>query len=128
MDFIKFTQLKGISMSQINVLMKLYYDGTTTILSIRQSLYGSRSAVTQLVDKLVHMDLVDRSESTEDRRVKVICLTDKGKKLVEEGIVARQKWIEPLVENFDEEEQVIMTKNLKELTLAALEQKEYSGS
>ena len=127
-DFMKFTHQNGLSLSQINVLMKLYYDGATTILSIRQSLYGSRSAVTQLVDKLVQMGLVDRSESPEDRRVKVICLTDNGKALVKESIVSRQKWIEPMVENFNAEEQNMMTDTLKRLTRAALKLVEDQGS
>ena len=120
-DFLEFTHKNGVSMAQITVLMMLYYDGATTILAIRQSMFGSRSAITQLVEKLVRLNLVDRSESLEDRRVKVVRLTEKGRSLVEEGIVSRQDWIQPMVEKFDKAEQDKMTEMLKSLTLVALE-------
>ena len=119
-DFLKFNHKHGLSMSQSNVPMKLYYDGATTILSLRQGLDGSRSAVTQMVDKLVDMGLVNRSETPEDRRVKMICLTDEGKTLVEEGIESRQNWIKPLVDNFSTEEQTRIAETLQKLTSAAL--------
>ncbi len=104
-DFMGFTHENNISWPQVNVLMRLYYRGPTSILAVRQELYGSRSAASQLIDKLVQLGLVERNEDSSDRRVKNIHLTDAGRRLVEQGIAARRRWLAELAQAFDLQEQ-----------------------
>jgi MarR family transcriptional regulator, organic hydroperoxide resistance regulator len=123
-DFMAFAHEYGISLAQISVLMRLYYRGPSSILEIRQELYGSRAAATQMVDKLVQLGLIERSEDEDDRRVKQIILTEQGRVTVERGIAARRQWMAELVEAFDADEQKVLAFALAELSRTAKEQEE----
>ena len=105
-DFMRFASSNNLSMPQVSVLMHLYYNGPASILAIRREFQGSRAAASQLVDKLVHMDLVERTEDKTDRRVKAICLTPKGTELIGENIAAHLHWLDELSASFSQEEQV----------------------
>lgn len=118
-DFMAFAHEYGLSMPQITVLMRLYYRGPSSILAVRQDLYGSRAAATQLVDRLVQMGLVERSENAEDRRVKRLRLTEAGRVTVEQGIAARRRWMVDLSQAFDEHEQSTIAAALTRLIDAA---------
>jgi DNA-binding MarR family transcriptional regulator len=118
-DFMTWTHDYGVNMPQISVLMRLYYRGPTSILAVRQELYGSRAAASQLVEKLVQMGLVERSEDAADRRVKNIRLTDHGRQMVEQGIAARRRWLTDLGEAFGPAEQEQFAGMLARLSQAA---------
>lgn len=118
-DFLAWAHQYGVSMPQISVLMRLYYRGPTSILVIRQELYGSRAAASQLVEKLVQMGLVERSEDAGDRRVKNIRLTAEGQRMVEQGIAARRRWMDDLGEAFSPQEQEQFAGMLARLNQAA---------
>jgi DNA-binding MarR family transcriptional regulator len=120
-DFMAFAHQYGLSMPHITVLMRLYYRGPASILAVRQDLYGSRASASQLVDKLVQMNLIERSEAPEDRRVKRIRLTDQGHAVVEQGIAARREWLGGLAQSFTEEEQVQFAAMLTRITRAAID-------
>jgi DNA-binding MarR family transcriptional regulator len=72
-----------------------------------------------MIDKLVQMGLVERSEDAQDRRVKRICLTEAGRTLVEQGIAARRLWLVDLAEAFDPVEQAQYAEMLNRLSSAA---------
>ena len=118
-DFLAWTHKYGVSMPQISVLMRLYYRGPTSILVVRQELYGSRGTASQLVDKLVQMNLVERSEDTEDRRVKNLRLTEEGRRMVEQSITARRRWLADLGGEFSPQEQEQFAGMLARLSQAA---------
>jgi DNA-binding MarR family transcriptional regulator len=123
-DFMAFAHEYGISLAQISVLMRLYYRGPSSILEARQELYGSRAAATQMVDKLVQLGLIERSEDTDDRRVKQIRLTELGRTTVERGIAARRQWMAELVEGFDPAEQEVLAAALARMSRVAKQQDE----
>lgn len=52
--------------------------GATTMGQIAHTLQCDASNVTGIVDRLVHQGLVERTESPQDRRAKVLHLTSKG--------------------------------------------------
>lgn len=103
-DFLRFAHEQNLSMPQINLLMMLYYRGPTSIAGLRQEMYGTPAAASQLIDRLVDSDMVERVESPQDRRLKIISLTDDGRALVEKGIAARRKWLEDLAGSFNAEQ------------------------
>jgi DNA-binding MarR family transcriptional regulator len=127
-DFLAFTHEYGITMPQVNVLMRLYYRGDTTILSVRQELYGSRAAATQLIDKLVQMGLVERSEAPQDRRIKRIRLTALGHDTVEQGIAARRQWITQLAQALPPQDRQTYAEMLAHLSHIALELENQTAS
>lgn len=106
-------------MPHLNILMQLYYHGPESLLALRQTMLTSRAAATQLVDRLVQLNLVERNEDIRDRRVKMIHLTDDGRKLVSDTLAARDRWMEQLTEEFSAEEQRSIAASLNLLVGAA---------
>jgi DNA-binding MarR family transcriptional regulator len=103
-DFITFTHSVNLSMVQMNVLMWLYYHHQTEIMRLEDVMQVSRPAASQMVERMVQQGLVTRSESPTDRRSRLVQLSEYGRKLVEESIIARQKWITELMESLSPEQ------------------------
>lgn len=89
----------NLSNSQILSLMQINRQGPCGISQIAVQLGKTDAASSQMVQRLVEMDLVERAESTQDRRAKQISLTDKGKKLVDQMVENRRGLIEAIVDN-----------------------------
>jgi len=92
-DFIRFAKERGLSMSQMGALLNLYHNGTCGVSDLGDVLGVTSAASSQMLQRLVRQNLIVRSENPNDRRVKQIILTEEGKKLVQEGIYARQSWL-----------------------------------
>jgi DNA-binding MarR family transcriptional regulator len=118
-DFLSFMHHSNLSMPHLNILMQLYYHGPQSLLALRQTMLTSRAAATQLVDKLVQLKLVERTEDTRDRRVKMIHLTDAGRKLVSDTLAARDCWMKQLTDQIPENEQLSIAAALNLLVDAA---------
>lgn len=119
-DFLRFAHEQNLSMPQVNLLMSLYYRGPSSLAVLRQEMYGTPAAASQLVDRLVENNLVERVESAEDRRLKIISLTPQGKALVERGITARRKWLQELADSFTPEQKEQFQGMLSEMIDSAL--------
>lgn len=95
-DLIQFTKEHGLSMSQINSLMHLHRRGSCAVSDIGDHLGITNAAASQMLDRMVQQDLILRTEDPDDRRVKQIALTEKGRGVVRKSIAARQKWMDEL--------------------------------
>jgi DNA-binding MarR family transcriptional regulator len=120
-DIKRFMDESGLSPSQIHTLMRLYYGGMCGVSDIGGHLRITNAAASQMVDRMVTMDLLERSEDPDDRRAKRLTLTVKGKALVEEGIGARRAWMETLTGNLTLKQQTLIAEALTVLTKAAKE-------
>jgi DNA-binding MarR family transcriptional regulator len=62
-----------------------------------------------MLERLVQQQMITRSEDPNDRRVKQIVLTDKGRQVLQDSIHARQGWLEELARALSpgEQEQVV---------------------
>jgi DNA-binding MarR family transcriptional regulator len=118
-DFKRFMDDSGLSASQLNTLMRLYYSGGSDVGEIGTNLGITNAASSQLVDRLVNLGLLERTEDPHDRRVKQIALTPKGRGLIEQGIEARLCWMEELTTALNPEQQVAIIQTLTLLTKAA---------
>jgi DNA-binding MarR family transcriptional regulator len=118
-DFKRFMDDSGLSASQVNTLMRLYHLNTCGVTDIAQSLGITNAATSQLVDKLVGYGLIDRSEDRQDRRVRQITLTDRGRHMIQEGMTAWRGWMEELATTLPGEDLEAITGALKLLTEAA---------
>ncbi len=72
------------------------------------------AAASQMLERLVQQELILRTEDPDDRRVKQIALTEKGHRILEEGIQARQGWMDDLAQSLSasEKETIVLGLNI----------------
>lgn len=70
----------GLTHIQLYVLSAIHH-GEVTMGQVASNLHCDASNVTGIIDRLVALGLVNRSESEQDRRTKVLHLTSKGRKV-----------------------------------------------
>lgn len=81
----------------------------------------SAAAASQLVDKLVQAGYIERTEDPSDRRAKLLKLSTKGAKLVDDGIQERYRWMDELTGQLTTEERGKVAEALTLLTEKARE-------
>src|SRR6266545_8137542 len=94
----------GLSMHQLGILMQIHFRGNCGISEISNRFDITNAAASQLVDKLVQSGLIQREEDPQDRRAKLLNITDKGRELIQEGIEERYRWVDQLAEKLTAEE------------------------
>ncbi len=119
-EHMQFVKASGISMPQFSILMQVHYQRQCGISDIGNRMEITSAAASQLVDKLVQAEFLERSEDPHDRRAKQLKLSPKGHQLIETGLAARHQWVENLVGQIDQadwekvaEVMAILTRNLQ---------------
>jgi DNA-binding MarR family transcriptional regulator len=115
-DFNRYARSEGFSFVQMNVLMHLYYRGPREVMAFGDLMQVSRAGASQMIERLVQQGLVQRCESPDDRRVRLVHLTERGRQVVDESIRARQQWLERLVGSLSEEARHSVGEALRVLT------------
>jgi DNA-binding MarR family transcriptional regulator len=87
-DFMKFMHQTGLSTPQINALLHIYHAGECQLSEIGNLADSSKPAASQLVERLVQQDLVERTEDPLDRRNKKLRLAPKGLELIQQGVIS----------------------------------------
>lgn len=118
-DLVQFTKDSGFSMAQLNTLMHIHFRGACGVSDIGSHLGVTNAAASQMIDRMVQQGMLARSEDPNDRRAKQIEVTEKGRKLIEEGIAARRRWMEDLTIALTPDEQDLIINSLNLLTRAA---------
>lgn len=118
-DFKCFMDACGLSPSQINALMQLYHGRACGVSDIGSHMGISKAAASQMIDHLVQMGLLERTENPDDRRAKQITLTTQGCALMEKGVEARSHWMEQLGQVLTESQQAEICSALTQLIQAA---------
>ncbi len=111
-----FMKAKGLSTPQFSILMQLYHRGACGMSKVSEQFEITPAAASQLVDKLVQNGWVRREEDPHDRRAKSLHLTAKGTELIQQGIVDRYRWVEPLAAKLTAEERAKIHEALTILT------------
>jgi DNA-binding MarR family transcriptional regulator len=117
----RFAKSTGLSMPQFGVLMQLHYRGACGMSKVSEGFDITPAAASQLVDKLVQSGLVQRVEDPDDRRAKLLSLSDKGRGLIQQGIEERYRWVEELAAKLSVEERLQVSEALNIMTRAARE-------
>ena len=117
-DLFHFIKQNGLSVSQLNTLMRLYYGGSCGVSEVSDHLGVTNAATSQMVQRLVEQGLLQRTEDPLDRRAKQLALTDKGRALVGQIIEARHRWLEELTTTLTPEQQARIMTVLADLTEA----------
>jgi DNA-binding MarR family transcriptional regulator len=104
----RYARENNISMSQVGALFHIGHRGPLGVTDISERLGITSAAASQLLDRLVQQNLLERSEDPHDRRVRQISLTHSGQTLLMESLRAQQGWIADLVAlcNQEEKEQI----------------------
>jgi len=87
-DFMHHMHQTGLSRPQIQALLHIYLAGECPISEISALTDSSPAAASQLVERLVQQELVRRTENPANRRIKKLHLTDKGMKLINQGLAS----------------------------------------
>jgi DNA-binding MarR family transcriptional regulator len=115
-DFMDYTHGNNLSMSQINVLIWLYYHKQIEIMRLEEVMQVSRPAASQMVGRMVQQGLVQRTPSATDRRSRLVSLTERGTQIVEEAIAARTAWMNGLIESLNPDQKLSVALALKLLS------------
>jgi len=105
-SFFTYARDKGLTMAQLGAMFHIYQKGACGISDVGSDLGVTNSAASQMIERLVQLKLITRSEDLTDRRVKQIVLTDKGRQILQESSKANQDWLENLVQTMTVKEQV----------------------
>ena len=112
--FVRYAKLAGLSMSQAGVLFRLHGKGLTKGVSdIGDHLGVSSAAASQLLDRLVQQNLIQRIEDPIDRRAKRISLTERGREVIDGGLQGREQWFTTLADAMSEHERGTVLAGLK---------------
>src|SRR5215211_7425480 len=117
----RFAKSTGLSMPQFSVMMQLHYRGACGMSKVSEGFDITPAAASQLVDKLVQSGFIQRVEDQNDRRAKLLSLTDKGRELIQQGIEERYRWVEELSAKLSPEEREQISDALNIMTHAAQE-------
>jgi|YelNatPaOPRAMG01_1025707.scaffolds.fasta_scaffold71967_2 DNA-binding MarR family transcriptional regulator len=89
-----------------------------TVKGISAKMNVAKSRVTKLIDNLSRRGLVKKISDPNDARVKLICLSRRGKMLVEEIRKFQEKLYEEILSRFDDQERTHVLTNLEKLKTA----------
>ena len=124
----QFAKSCGLSMPQFSILIQLHHRGAFSMSEVSGRFEITPAAASQLVDKLVQNGFVLREEDPNERRAKLLNLTDKGKKFIQQGTEQRYRWVDELAGKLSAGEQAkvsealnLMTNAVKELEAEAVQ-------
>jgi DNA-binding MarR family transcriptional regulator len=118
-EFKQFMDANCLSPSQVITLFRLSHGGPCGVSEIGTQLGVTNAASSQLIDRLVVLGLIERTEDPSDRRAKQLTITRKGRSVLEQGITARSKWMETLTTQLTPEQRVTVIAALTMLTSCA---------
>lgn len=116
-----FAKAIGLSMPQLGILMQLHFRENCGISDISDRFHITNAAASQLADKLVQSGLIRREEDPQDRRAKLLNLTDKAKELMQHSLEKRYRWVDELAAKLTPEERIKVSEALQIMTQAAKE-------
>jgi DNA-binding MarR family transcriptional regulator len=103
-NFLRYARQSGLSLSHIGALFHIHREGRCGVSELGNHLGVTSAAASQMLERLVQQELILRTEDPSDRRVKQIVLTEKGSRILQDGIRARQSWIVDLTETLNDAE------------------------
>ena len=118
-DLSRYAHLNDLSLTQMSILMHIHYQGACEITHFSEMLTISRAASSQMIERLVQQGVVYRYPSSQDRRVRLVDLTETGKRVVLESMSARVGWINELVSRIPDQDQAHYVNMLSTLNESA---------
>lgn len=110
---------EGLCLSDFMVLEVLLHKGAMTISAIGDKVLLANASMTAAVDRLEKRGLVTRKHSAEDRRVRLVDLTEEGRPFITHLYAQHARQIEELTGELDAKEREQLRRSLKKLGMAA---------
>src|SRR4030042_6913339 len=111
-SFFTYARDNGLTMAQLGAMFHVFQKGACGVSDIGSDLGVTNSAASQMLERLVQLKLITRSEDPIDRRVKQIVLTEKGNLIFQESSLAFQTWMEDLAKTMTPKEQEQVRRSL----------------
>ena len=105
----------GLGDSDFRVLEALLHKGPMPVNTIGPKVWLTPGSISTAVDRLYERGLVSRVDGTEDRRVRVVDLTPRGRKLIEGVFQAHAAQMEVLANGLSARERVQLVQLLKKI-------------
>jgi MarR family 2-MHQ and catechol resistance regulon transcriptional repressor len=109
----------GLGESEFRILEALLHKGPMPVNTIGPKVFLTPGSISVAVDRLLKRGLVTRTNSSEDRRVRVVDLTPAGRKLIEQVFAAHARQVDRLSEVLSPKERRQMARGLKAFGKAA---------
>jgi MarR family 2-MHQ and catechol resistance regulon transcriptional repressor len=109
----------GMCQSDFGVLEALLHRGPLSVKQIGAKVLLTSGSMTAAVDRLESRGLVTRQDDPEDRRSRIIHLTDSGRELIERVFSDHREAMEQAVAGFPIEERSALVQSLRRLGRAA---------
>jgi DNA-binding MarR family transcriptional regulator len=106
----------GLTLPQFHVLATLGYTGSLAFNEIGQKLMVTVGNLTGIVDRLEQKGLVIREREARDRRIVMVCLTDRGTKLYLSAVRLFEKTVLELFRPLNKSDRKALSRLLRLLT------------
>jgi DNA-binding MarR family transcriptional regulator len=107
-DLIRHSKANGLSMPQLGAMFRIQR-GADSVSDLGEELGVTSAAASQMLERLVQLGLILRTENPHDRRVKMIVLTDKGQRALREALETKLQWMDGLAQTLSASEKVQVT-------------------
>lgn len=114
-NFMHYAKRQGLSVSQIAALFFIQHRESGGVSDIGSEMGVTSAAASQMLDRLVQLGLVARSENPDDRRTKQIVLTERGLKMLRSATEERERWFVALAESLTTDERARAVSTLRTL-------------
>lgn len=102
----------GLTSPQYGVLECLYIKGDMHISDLIERLISTSGTMTVIIKNLEKLNFIEKKNDLEDKRFFKVCLTEKGKNLVEEVFPLRKVGLDDFANTLTKEEQELLLKIL----------------
>ena len=109
----------GLGDSEFRILEALLHKGPMPVNTIGPKVFLTPGSISVAVDRLLKRGLVTRTNSSEDRRVRVVDLTPSGRRLIEQVFAAHARQVDRLAEVLSPKERRQIARGLKAFGKAA---------
>jgi MarR family 2-MHQ and catechol resistance regulon transcriptional repressor len=109
----------GLGESEFRILEALLHKGPMPVNTIGPKVFLTPGSISVAVDRLLKRDLVTRTNSSEDRRIRVVDLTDSGRRLIEQVFAAHARQVDRLADVLSAKERRQIVRGLKAFGKAA---------
>ncbi|HEV2577701.1 MAG TPA: MarR family winged helix-turn-helix transcriptional regulator [Acidobacteriaceae bacterium] len=109
----------GLGESEFRILEALLHKGPMPVNTIGPKVFLTPGSISVAVDRLLKRGLVTRTNSSEDRRVRVVDLTPAGRDLIDKVFAAHARQVDRLAEVLSPKERRQMARGLKAFGKAA---------
>lgn len=109
----------GLSDSEFRILEALLHKGAMPVNTIGPKVFLTPGSISVAVDRLLKRGLVSRTNSPEDRRVRVVDLTASGRRTIEQVFAAHSRECDRLAQVLSSKERRQVARGLKTFGKAA---------